>query len=119
MSIKHQFCQKFSLDEKGKNLDDGLSFYYPFERFYMNAFTRVSGSFWLPSNHAMSLYPKQRSLLRVTCGRLWLTMAHDPLDYFMQTHDVLVIPQGAHVVIEPWGGNNLAQDAYFDWRVAD
>lgn len=93
-------------------------------------FTRIPGAFRLQNGQAISLYPKLPSLLRVmpdSRSGLWATMTRkgqrnvDTMDYFLTSDQILDIPAGVHLVVEPWRAGHTStcplSDAYFDWRV--
>lgn len=65
----------------------------------------------------MSLNIKQHGLLCVTGGRLYVTLARSPEDYFLEAGDTLGIPSNVHAVVETWNHNGTGL-AYFEWTDA-
>jgi|GEM_PF-3862481 len=68
---------------------------------------RAQAGHWkLPAGRALSLYPRERGVLEITLGRVWIT-APDihgaSVDQVLVAGERLVVRPGVHVVIEPWG----------------
>lgn len=87
----------------------------------------AAGTWRLYPGHAMSLRPKRTAVLRVFCGRLWVTAggpyqgaANELGDRFLGPGDVLAVPPGARLVIEPFPVQGDRDPVHFDWsdRVA-
>lgn len=67
----------------------------------------LAGHWKLPAGRVLSLYPRERSVLEITLGRVWLTGADGPgpgADHVLAAGERLVVEPGRHVVIEPWAG---------------
>lgn len=80
------------------------------------------GSWRLHPGHAMSLRPRRASVLRVYCGRVWVTLGGPHLvrgresgDRFLGPGDVLQVPAGARLVMEPLVAAGDEQAVHFDW----
>jgi hypothetical protein len=58
--------------------------------------------FELQHGHVMSLQSEQLGVLRVASGRLYVTLAESPEDYFLEAGDKLEIPSNVHAVVETW-----------------
>lgn len=83
------------------------------------------GTWRLHPGHAMSLRPRRASVLRVYCGRVWVTLGgpHPVLgresgDRFLSPGDVLKVPAGARLVMEPLAAAGDVQPVHFDWSAA-
>ncbi len=83
------------------------------------------GSWRLHPGHAMSLRPHRVGLLRVYCGRVWVTFGQaggaSPAtagDRFLGPGDVLAVPAGARLVMEPLAGPGETAPVHFDWSEA-
>ena len=75
----------------------------------------------LAARRAISLRPTQPSQLRITQGRVWVTLntPHVPRgldDHVLVAGQTLDVPAGAHLVMEPWTPFE-ALPARFDWCV--
>ena len=71
------------------------------------------------AHRALSLYPADDSCLSVLSGRAWVTLnlPHVPQglgDHVLQAGDILHVPAGAHLVMEPWASGEAVR---FDWCV--
>lgn len=68
---------------------------------------RAQAGHWkLPAGRALSLYPRERCVLEITLGRVWVTApdVHGAsVDQVLVAGERLVVGPGSHVVIEPWG----------------
>lgn len=89
---------------------------------YSAAFT-PAGTWRLAPQKAITLVPAIDGKISPKMGGLWITCSHpksstatDPRahDIFLAQGETMVIPQGAMVVIEPWGVN-LSEPCYFTW----
>ena len=83
------------------------------------------GSWRLFPGQAMSLRPRRDARLRVYCGRLWVTTGgpyriegRDAGDRFLSPGDVLCVPAGARLVMEPLAEPGDEQPVHFDWTEA-
>jgi Protein of unknown function (DUF2917) len=84
------------------------------------------GAWRLHPGHAMSLRPKQHAVLRVYCGRVWATLGQgaeagapdDGGDRFLGPGDVLSVPAGASLVMEPVAVPGDQGPVHFDWSDA-
>lgn len=121
MFIWHQLCLIFSLDEEESIREDQHSLLTTIERFCMSDFTRVAITHEhhheLQHGHVMSLNSEQHGVLRVTSGRLYVTLADSPEDYFLETGDTLDVPKSVHVVVETWNQDKVGS-AEFEWLEA-
>ena len=90
---------------------------------------RTAPGYWqLAAGRALSLRPRDRSVLEIAQGRVWLThngvSATDPpgavADHVLCAGDGLTIAAGAHVAIEPWTlpGAPEALAVAFRWGIA-
>lgn len=87
---------------------------------------RSVGAWRLHPGHAMSLRPKQPAVLRVYCGRLWATLGQgaeagaldDGGDRFLGPGEVLIVPAGASLVMEPVAVPGDRGPVHFDWSDA-
>lgn len=80
------------------------------------------GSWRLHPGQAMGLCPKQAAVLRIFCGRVWVTLgqsagvAPDSVgDHFLRPGDVLVVPAGTRLVMEPLAERGDQAPVHFDW----
>jgi len=83
------------------------------------------GGWRLHPGHAMSLSPKKTAVLRIFCGQVWATFGQpggatpeDAGDRFLGPGDVLAVPVGARVVMEPIVAPGDAGPVHFDWSDA-
>ena len=83
------------------------------------------GNWRLHPGHAMSLSPTKTAVLRVFCGRLWVTLggpyqgaANEPGDRFLGPGDVLAVSAGALLVMEPMPQPGDEGPVHFDWSDA-
>jgi hypothetical protein len=83
------------------------------------------GTWRLHPGHATSLRPKRAAVLRIFCGRVWVTLG-EPAgastdqagDHFLHPGDVLVVPAGAALVMEPVVKQGDTAPVHFDWSDA-
>ncbi len=83
------------------------------------------GTWRLHPGHAMSLRPKQAAVLRIFCGQVWVTLG-EPVgatpdqagDHFLSPGDVLVVPAGVALVMEPVVERGDTAPVHFDWSDA-
>lgn len=81
------------------------------------------GAWRLHPGHAMHLQPKRHAVLRVYCGRVWATLGQgaeggapdDGGDRFLGPGEVLVVPAGASLVMEPFAAPGDRGPVHFDW----
>jgi len=80
------------------------------------------GSWRLHPGHAMSLSPKKTAVLRIFCGQVWVTLGgpyrgapNELGDRFLGPGDVLAVPAGARLVMEPIVAPGDAGPVHFDW----
>ena len=83
------------------------------------------GTWRLDPGHAMSLRPRQTTVLRIVCGRVWATLGEAAGttpdragDRFLGPGDVWVVPAGVHLVIEPVSVRGDTAPVHFDWSGA-
>ena len=74
----------------------------------------LPGSWKLTVGRAVTLRPREASLLRVKQGRVWATLHSTPGDHVLVPGSTLHVPAGERVVIEPWPVQDR-QPVYFDW----
>ena len=74
----------------------------------------LPGSWKLKAGRAVTLRPREASLLRVKQGRVWVTLQREPGDHVLVPGSTLHIAAGDRVVIEPWPVQER-QPVYFDW----
>jgi hypothetical protein len=81
---------------------------------------RFAGTWRLAPQRAMSLWPRRPSQILIVQGSAWITwsstLAQGGLsgaDYFLQPGQILDVPAGAHLVMEP---RHPGQTVHFDWR---
>jgi len=80
------------------------------------------GAWRLHPGHAMMLQPQQSAVLRVYCGRVWATLGQgaeagapgDGGDHFLGPGDVLSVPAGASLVMEPMAVPGDRGPVHFD-----
>ena len=80
------------------------------------------GSWRLYPGHAMSLQPRRAAVLRIYCGRVWVTtggpyavQGRDSGDRVLMPGDTLPVPAGARLVMEPWPQAGDERPVHFDW----
>lgn len=85
---------------------------------------RLAGAWKLVPEHAVTLNPGQAGVLRVTQGRIWVTLdgphqgpANDWGDIVLQCGQQITLLPGQHVVMEPYG-DAVNQASYFSWEPA-
>lgn len=93
----------------------------------------AAGCWKLAAGRALSLYPRQRSVLEIAQGRVWLTLsAASPwhsrhgataavVDQVLQAGERLTIEPGQHVVMEAWsqsGDRAHVGPVAFHWDLA-
>ena len=83
------------------------------------------GSWRLHPGHAMSLSPKKTAVLRIFCGQVWVTLGgpyqgapNELGDRFLGPGDVLAVPAGARLVMEPVANPGDTGPVHFDWSDA-
>lgn len=83
------------------------------------------GSWRLYPGHAMSLRPRRPSLLRIYCGRVWVTqggpytvLGRESGDRFLSPGETLRVPGGARLVMEPLAEAGDERPVHFDWSEA-
>lgn len=83
------------------------------------------GSWRLHPGHAMSLRPKKTAVLRIFCGRVWVTLGQpggaspeNAGDRFLGPGDVLAVPADARLVMEPVAAPDDTAPVHFDWSDA-
>ena len=83
------------------------------------------GSWRLHPGHAMSLRPRRASLLRIYCGRVWVTqggpypvIGRESGDRFLSPGETLRVPAGARLVMEPLAEAGDERPVHFDWTEA-
>lgn len=83
------------------------------------------GSWRLHPGHAMSLRPRRASLLRIYCGRVWVTqggpypvIGRESGDRFLSPGGTLWVPAGARLVMEPLAEPGDERPVHFDWTEA-
>ncbi|MDH4418201.1 MAG: DUF2917 domain-containing protein [Acidovorax sp.] len=95
----------------------------------------AAGCWKLTPGRALSLHPRERGVLEIAQGRVWLTLSgalpsHQPadlpadwvpgvVDHLLQPGDCLDIAAGQHVVMESWSPAGLpGEDVAFHWHGA-
>lgn len=80
------------------------------------------GGWRLHPDQAMALRPRRASLLRIYCGRVWVTqggpytvVGRESGDHFLSPGDALRVPAGARLVIEPLADAGDERPVHFDW----
>lgn len=83
------------------------------------------GSWRLHPGQAMRLQPSQAAVLRIYCGRVWVTLGQPAGttpdtagDRFLGPGDALVVPAGVRLVMEPLAAPHETQPVHFDWSEA-
>lgn len=83
------------------------------------------GTWRLHPGHAMSLRPRQTAVLRIFCGQVWVTQGQasgvtpdSAGDRFLGPGDVLAVPAGARLVMEPITAPGDSEPVHFDWSDA-
>lgn len=83
------------------------------------------GAWRLHPGHAMALRPKQPAVLRIVCGQVWATQdqpagatPHSAGDHFLGPGDVLMVPAGVRLVLEPLAMRGDTAPVHFDWSDA-
>lgn len=83
------------------------------------------GHWRLHPGHAMSLSPKKTAVLRIFCGQVWVTLGQpggaapeSAGDRFLGPGDVLAVPAGARLVMEPVSVQGDSGPVHFDWSDA-
>jgi hypothetical protein len=69
-----------------------------------------AGTFLLTSGHAMSLKPQRASMLRINCGKAWITVQRTGQDYVLHAGEQLRLERGDHVVIESLHAGHVKLD---------
>ncbi|MCE1194723.1 MAG: DUF2917 domain-containing protein [Acidovorax sp.] len=84
---------------------------------------RGAGCWKLAAGRALSLHPRERSVVEVVDGRVWLTLRGAPgagqpgraADVVLQAGDRLTLVAGQHAVLEAWSPAGASGGAAFDW----
>lgn len=80
-----------------------------------------AGQWKLPAGRALSLRPRERAVLEITLGRVWVTQAGGTrcasTDHVLAAGEHMVVEPGRHVVIEPWACAGWPAAA-FHWDAA-
>lgn len=84
-----------------------------------SASTQQRRGFVVGAHRAISLRPAEDSRLEITTGRAWVTLnlPHQPEglgDHRLCAGESLLVPAGAHLVMEPWTNGEALR---FDWTV--
>ncbi|QRR34921.1 DUF2917 domain-containing protein [Hydrogenophaga sp. YM1] len=84
-----------------------------------SASTSQRPGFAVGAHRAISLRPAEDSRLLITAGRAWVTLnlPHQPDgfgDHRVCAGESLLVPAGAHLVMEPWTRGDALR---FDWSV--
>ena len=96
---------------------------------------RAAGCWKLTPGRALSLHPRERSVLEIAQGQVWLTLSgtqprHQPADmpadlalgvadHLLQAGDRLDIAAGQHVVMEAWSPSGVpGEEVAFHWHGA-
>ncbi len=74
-------------------------------------------AFALPVGSAVRLCPRAKSLLRITQGRVWVTLPSLPGDHFLAAGDVLEVPACDAVVLQALRTSEELP-VYFAWDAA-
>lgn len=89
---------------------------------FLNSRSAAIGSWRLHPGHAMSLRPKKTAVLRVFCGKVWVTLGETDSgvpgasgDRFLEPGDMLVVPAGVRLVMEPFVARGERAPVHFDW----
>lgn len=87
--------------------------------------SRHAGAWRLHPGHAMSLYPKETSVLRIHRGPVWVTLGvpgrlspEASGDRFLKDGESMVVPAGARLVMEPLSVCEADGPVCFDWSGA-
>ena len=88
----------------------------------------AAGCWKLTPGRALSLHPRQHSVLEIAQGRVWVTVSASPsasepgrdADQVLQAGDRLNVAAGQHLVMEAWSlpGREPAQSVAFCWEDA-
>ena len=71
----------------------------------------AAGCWKLAPGRALSLHPRERSVLEIAQGRVWLTLSGaSPADHVLQAGDRIAIAAGQHVVMEAWSPAGMAAE---------
>lgn len=80
------------------------------------------GHWRLHPGHAMGLRPRRDALLRIYCGRVWVTqggpytvLGRASGDLFLSPGDSLRVAAGARLVMEPLAEAGDERPVHFDW----
>ena len=78
----------------------------------------AAGTWKLAAGGALSLHPRERSLLEITHGRAWVTLGGEQAgDHVLEAGERLLVAAGQHVVLEVWNPSGRRQDgAMFCWE---
>jgi Protein of unknown function (DUF2917) len=83
---------------------------------------RPAGTWRLHPGQAMSLSPKEASVLRIHRGPVWVTLGESGSmspqgsgDRFLYTGESMVVPAGARLVMEPLSAREENGPVCFDW----
>lgn len=86
---------------------------------------RPAGAWRLHPGHAMSLRPKETSVLRIHRGPVWVTLGEPGAlspqasgDRFLKDGESMVVPAGARLVMEPLSRRESDGPVCFDWSGA-
>lgn len=74
----------------------------------------LTGCWTLKTGRAITVRPRQASVLRVRHGRVWVTLNSVPGDHLLVDGASLRVLAGDRVVLEPWPVQRAAP-VYFDW----
>lgn len=87
--------------------------------------SRPVGAWRLHPGHAMSLRPKESSVLRIHRGPVWVTLGEpgglSPQasgDRFLMDGESMVVPAGVRLVMEPLSRRESDGPVHFDWSGA-
>ena len=85
----------------------------------------VAGAWKLLPGHAISLRPRQRTVLEIATWRVWLTAqvlsGRATVDQVLCAGEQITVERGQHVVMEPWhlpGAEDARTPVAFRWDVA-
>lgn len=84
-----------------------------------SASTHQPRGYVVGAHRAISLRPVEDSRLRIIAGRAWVTLnlphqADGLGDHRVGAGETLLVPAGAHLVMEPWRSGDALR---FDWSV--
>jgi Protein of unknown function (DUF2917) len=86
---------------------------------------RACGAWRLHPGQAMSLHPREASLLRIHRGPVWVTLGEPGAlspqasgDRFLKDGESMVVPPGARLVMEPLSARESDGPVCFDWTGA-